>query len=106
MPMKRNTYQNAYPNVLKVVAATFAEKRKERKQSQEELASHVDVTRNCVQQIECEEHFPHVVLFLKLIRELKIDPEPFINALLAALEKDEEQQRKETETEHVLVSHH
>lgn len=106
MPVIRNTYQNAYPNVLKAVAATFAGKRKERKQSQEDLASHVDVTRNCVQQMECEEHFPHVVLFLKLIRELEIDPEPFVNALLAALEKDEEKQRKEAEAEHVLVSSH
>ena len=81
-----NSNNKNYPNLTRAVTNTISEKRKELKYSQEFLAEACDITRNCVQQLECYEHIPDLTTLFKLFEALGFSEEETTIFILKARE--------------------
>jgi len=89
-----------YPNLTRVVTNSICQKRKERKYSQYFLAEACDLTRNCIQQLECYEHIPDLTTLFKLFEALGFSEDEFTYFMLearVAFRLDMELQRKRAE---------
>lgn len=71
---KRSVYRQ-FPNVSRFLEEKLIRRRKEMKISQTALAEKANVTRNCIQQLECREHLPLPSTMFKLIRALDFNEE-------------------------------
>ncbi len=71
---KRSVYRQ-FPNVSRFLEEKLIRRRKEMKISQTALAEKANVTRNCIQQLECREHLPLPSTMFKLIKALNFNEE-------------------------------
>ena len=72
-------------------------RRKARKLSQGKLAEAANVSRNCIQQMECHEHMPLLPTLLKLTRVLEFSDEEYADFMIRlrdAYETDEAIQKE------------
>jgi len=81
-----NKNNKNYPNLTRAVTTAIAAKRKELKYSQEFLAEACDITRNCIQQLECYEHIPDLTTLFKLFEALGFSEEEITVFILKARE--------------------
>ena len=95
---KTTTTCRNYPHVTRLLEAKIYTRRKERDISQTILAKRTGLTRNCIQQIECYEHLPHMTTLFDLIKALEFTDEEskafmveLMNAYQANRELQEEQ---------------
>jgi len=72
-----NKNHKNYPNLIKTVRAAICEKRKVLNISQSFLAETCDITRNCVQQLECSEHIPDLTTLFKIFEALGFSENEF-----------------------------
>ena len=66
---KRSVYRQ-FPNVSICLEEKIIRRRKEQKISQIALAEKANLTRNCIQQLECREHLPLPSTIFKLVKAL------------------------------------
>lgn len=74
MSKPRSVYRD-FPNVSKFLEEKIFRRRKELKISQTALAERADLTRNCIQQMECHEHLPLPTTMFKIIEALEFSKE-------------------------------
>lgn len=86
-----------FPNMSKLLDTEVYKRRKTKKLSQGKLAVAINVSRNCIQQMECHEHLPQLSTLLKLTRALEFNDEEyadFMRRLRDAYEADEMLQKE------------
>ena len=75
-----------------LIETEMCKRRKERKLSQWDLAGEMNVSRNCIQQLECHEHLPKLLTLIKLTRVLGLDDKEYADFMVQlryACEADE-----------------
>ena len=70
MSKPRSAYRE-FPNVSKYLEEKLFHRRKELKISQTALAARAELTRNCIQQMECHEHLPLPSTMFRLLEALE-----------------------------------
>lgn len=73
--MSKRSVRRQFPNVSNYLEEKLIRRRKELKLSQTALAERANVTRNCIQQLECHEHLPLPSTMFKLIKALNFSEE-------------------------------
>ena len=84
--------------MTRLLEAKIYTRRKERDISQTILAKRTGLTRNCIQQIECYEHLPHMTTLFDLIKALEFTDEEskaFMVELMNAYQADRELQEEQ-----------
>lgn len=71
-----------YSRVSNLLEMEVYERRKVKNFSQEKLAAAIDVSRNCIQQLECHEHLPMLSTLFKLTRALEFSDEEYMDFML------------------------
>ena len=74
---KLNKNHKNYPNLIRTVKDSIYEKRKTLNISQSFLAETCDITRNCIQQLECSEHIPDLTTLFKIFEALGFSESEF-----------------------------
>ena len=98
---KRNV-RRQFPNVSKFMEQNFVRRRKELKISQTTLAERANVTRNCIQQLECYEHLPLPSTMFNLLEALGFSEEEaaeFWAEIKNAYKQDRALQEESAETQ-------
>ena len=72
-----NKNHKNYPNLIKTVKDAIYEKRTTLNISQSFLAETCDITRNCIQQLECSEHIPDLTTLFKIFEALGFSESEF-----------------------------
>ena len=79
-----NKNHKNYPNLIRTVKSAICEKRKTLNISQSFLAETCDITRNCVQQLECSEHIPDLTTLFKIFEALGFSESEFSELMIEA----------------------
>lgn len=81
--LKSTNVCRKFPNVSALLETEVYERRRTRKGlSQQTLSVEMDMSRNCIQQMECHEHLPQLSTVLKLTRALDFSDEEYKDFML------------------------
>ena len=92
-----NKNHKNYPNLIKTVKSAIFTKRKTLNISQSFLAETCDITRNCIQQLECSEHIPDLTTLFKIFEALGFSESEFSEFMTEAREAFRKDVRLQTE---------
>lgn len=97
---KLNNICREYPNTTRLLETWIYARRKELKLSQDALADRANITRNCIQQMECYEHLPRPSTLFSLMAALELSDEEiddFMSGLWRAYREDKRLQKEKEE---------
>lgn len=81
--LKSTNVCRKFPNVSRLLETAVYERRRGRKGlSQQKLSEAMEMSRNCIQQIECYEHLPLLSTLIKLTRALDFSDEEYANFMV------------------------
>lgn len=89
-----------FPNVSNLLETEVYERRRARKGlSQQKLSEAMEMSRNCIQQMECHEHLPLMGILFKLTKALEFNDEEYKDFMVRLRDAYEADMRYQQELE-------
>lgn len=98
--LKSTNVCRRFPNVSNLLETEVYERRRARKGlSQQKLSEAMEMSRNCIQQMECHEHLPLMGTLFKLTRALEFNGEEYKDFMVRLRDAYEVDMRYQQELE-------
>lgn len=98
--LKSTNVCRRFPNVSNLLETEVYERRRARKSlSQQKLSEAMEMSRNCIQQMECHEHLPLMGTLFKLTRALEFNGEEYKDFMVRLRDAYEVDMRYQQELE-------